>query len=52
MKKAKIRCPMCGSSQAYIRIKTGQIVCNSCGEVSLIRKPVELPKLPPVEVKS
>jgi ribosomal protein L37AE/L43A len=33
--KPKIRCPNCGSSQAYIRIKTGQIVCHQCGEVTL-----------------
>lgn len=43
MKKAKIRCPNCGSSQAYLRLKTGQIVCNRCGEKTLVRKPPVLP---------
>lgn len=43
MNKPKVRCPACGSSQAYIRIKTGQIVCPECGEVTLKK---EIP--PPV----
>lgn len=34
MKKAKVRCPNCGSSQAYIRLRTGQIVCPECGDIT------------------
>lgn len=34
MAKPKIRCPSCGSSQAYIRIRTAQIVCPECGDVT------------------
>lgn len=34
MRKPKIRCPSCGSSQAYIRLRTHQIVCPECGDVT------------------
>jgi transcription initiation factor TFIIIB Brf1 subunit/transcription initiation factor TFIIB len=34
MSKPKVRCPNCGSSQAYIRIKSGQIVCTDCGTIT------------------
>jgi len=40
-KKPKIRCPHCGSSQAYIRIKSHQIVCPECGEVSEQKAQIE-----------
>ena len=30
----RIKCPKCGSSQAYVRIKTNKIVCNRCGKIS------------------
>jgi uncharacterized Zn finger protein (UPF0148 family) len=34
MRKPKIRCPSCGSSQAYIRIRTGQICCPECATIT------------------
>jgi len=27
----EIRCSSCGNKQYYIRVKSGQIVCRSCG---------------------
>lgn len=51
MKKPKIRCPSCGSSQAYLRLRTGQIVCPECGEITQVKKPLTFIKLPDVTQK-
>ncbi len=29
-----LRCPKCGSTHIYVRIKTNEIVCQQCGTVS------------------
>lgn len=29
----KRRCKRCGSTQVYIRIKDGSVVCRSCGNI-------------------
>lgn len=31
-------CPSCDSKFAYVRIKTKQIVCRDCGEITDIKK--------------
>jgi len=33
-KDVKLRCPKCGSSFVYVRIKDDTIVCRSCGNIS------------------
>jgi ribosomal protein S27E len=33
----KRRCSKCNSNQTYIRIKTNEIVCHSCGNVEVIK---------------
>jgi uncharacterized Zn finger protein (UPF0148 family) len=35
-KLARRRCPECGSTLIHIRIKTGEIVCRSCGAVKKV----------------
>jgi transcription initiation factor TFIIIB Brf1 subunit/transcription initiation factor TFIIB len=32
--KAKLKCPACGSSRAYMRIRTREIVCQECGTIT------------------
>ena len=34
--KEKPRCDKCGSNQVYIRIKTNERVCKTCGYVEKI----------------
>lgn len=46
--KRRIRCPYCGSSQAYVRRTTHQIVCQSCGHVSEAKLQSD-PTLPSIE---
>lgn len=41
MTKPKIRCPSCGSSQAYLRRSTGQIACPECGDVTPFKGSLE-----------
>jgi len=38
MEKKKKRCPKCGSTQCYFRIKTGDMVCRDCLSVTPIKK--------------
>jgi uncharacterized protein YbaR (Trm112 family) len=37
MEEEKIRCPKCNSTLAYIRIKTNEICCRSCGHIEKVR---------------
>ncbi len=36
MNENKKRCPKCSGSFVYVRLKTKEIVCRSCGAVSKI----------------
>lgn len=33
----KRRCKKCGSTQVYMRIKEGSVVCRSCGNIDQIK---------------
>jgi len=33
-KSNKLRCKKCNSSQVYLRIKTQEVTCRSCGYIS------------------
>ncbi len=37
----KVRCEKCKSSQVRTRLTTKDRICNTCGHISLIEKPVE-----------
>ena len=32
--RPKPSCPACGSSQIYVRVKGGSIVCRTCGTIT------------------
>ena len=36
---AKPRCPNCGSSQIHVRIRSDEIVCHYCGEITSPTRP-------------
>lgn len=35
----KKRCPSCNSTQVYVRIGKGELVCRGCGSVTKIDSP-------------
>lgn len=51
MVKPRIRCPSCGSSQAYIRIRTAQIVCPECGDVTKRKGVLGIEKIKPTAIE-
>jgi uncharacterized Zn finger protein (UPF0148 family) len=44
MVRPRIHCPSCKSSQAYIRIKTGDVVCPKCGYAGPLKANAPAPK--------
>jgi ribosomal protein L37AE/L43A len=32
-----MKCPKCGGQFTYTRIKTGQLVCRSCGNITELK---------------
>jgi len=37
-KQIKTRCKKCNSGFTYIRLKTGEVVCRRCGNVSKLNR--------------
>lgn len=34
----KLKCPMCSSGFVYVRLKTNEVVCRVCGNISEIKE--------------
>ncbi len=41
MENKKIRCKKCGSTQTWIRFKTNERVCKTCGHIEKLDKKKE-----------